>query len=366
MIGNNCQNNLEEAREHDHDSHTRAHHHPGRHKLDHTRGIRARLSFFHGHSHGAVRSDVALEASDLGIWAVKISFVGLFLTTVIQLIVFLISNSAGLLADTVHNGADALTTVPLWIAFAVGRRRPTERYTYGYGRAEDVAGLIVVLIVAASGLVAAYQSVEKLLQIASSPGTTNLIWVAVAATVGCLGNEAVAVFRIKVGNEIGSAALIADGQHAKADGLTSLAVLAGVLGVWLGFPLADPIVGLFISIAVLFIVKDTALAMWHRIMDAVDPQIVGRIKNTASGVSGVQSVHDLRVRWLGHSLETEMHITVDEDLLTKESHRIAEEVRHRLFHEQAMLSEINIHVDPCGHGGADAHELTTHRKMRSV
>jgi cation diffusion facilitator family transporter len=315
------------------------------------------VPFLHGHSHGEANIDAALESSNRGIWALKVSLLGLGLTAAFQVVVFLISGSVGLLADTIHNASDALTAVPLWIAFALGKRHPTERYTYGYGRAEDIAGAVVVLMIAASALAAAYESVQRLI----SPSIpTNLLWVAMAALVGFIGNEAVATFRIRVGNEIGSAALLADGQHARIDGLTSLAVLLGVLGVWLGFPLADPIVGIVITIAILFIVKDTAMVIWNRIMDAVDPEIASAIYHAASSVAGVEEVHDVRVRWLGHRLETELHIMVNEDLPTKESHRIAEEVRHALFHAQPRLAMVNVHVDPCGHGGEDAHNLTAH------
>jgi divalent metal cation (Fe/Co/Zn/Cd) transporter len=133
-----------------------------------------------------------------------------------------------------------------------------------------------------------------------------------------------------------------------------------MLGVWLGFPLADPIVGVVITVAILFIVRDTALVIWNRVMDAVDPEIATAINRAASAVVGVEEVDDVRVRWLGHRLETELHITVDEDLPTKESHRIAEEVRHALFHAQPRLAVVNVHVDPCGHSGEDAHTLTAH------
>jgi cation diffusion facilitator family transporter len=289
--------------------------------------------------------------------------VGLGLTAAFQVVIYLMSGSVSLLADTIHNASDALTAVPLWIAFTLGKRRPTERYTYGYGKVEDVAGVIVVLMIAASAFFAGYESVQRLFN-PSIP--SNLIWVAVAAVVGFIGNEAVAIFRIRVGNEIGSAALVADGQHARVDGLTSLAVLAGAVGIWLGFPLADPIVGLLITVAILFIVKDTAIVMWHRILDAVDPELVSGIKHAAAGVVGAADVHEVRVRWLGHRLEAEMHITVDEDLPTKESHAIAEEVRHALFHAQPKLAVVTVHVDPCGHSGEDAHSLNAHHVQRVI
>ncbi|PZS04345.1 MAG: hypothetical protein DLM69_02010, partial [Candidatus Chloroheliales bacterium] len=240
--------------EHDHNhDHEHDHEHDHGHGHDHEhaqasgpRGwLRELLPFGHGHSHAGVNTDSALEDSKRGIWALKVSLIGLGLTATLQLIVVFTSGSVGLLADTIHNFADALTAVPLWIAFSLGRRAANRRYTYGYGRAEDIAGVFIVLMILLSTIIAGYESVYKLI---NPQPVTNLGWVAVASIIGFLGNELVAVFRIRVGNEIGSAALVADGQHARTDGLTSLAVLVGVVGVGLGFPQADPLVGLLITV----------------------------------------------------------------------------------------------------------------------
>ncbi|MBO0782767.1 MAG: cation transporter [Ktedonobacteraceae bacterium] len=330
---------------HDHHHHDHAHTNWWS-KLQHA------VPFLHSHSHvGTV--DPALESSARGLWALKISLLGLGATALLQIIVFTISGSVGLLADTIHNASDALTAIPLGIAFLLSRRAANRRYTYGYGRAEDLAGVIIVLMILASALVAGYESLMKFLH---PEPLRNVWWVVAAAFIGFFGNEAVAVFRIRVGREIGSAALVADGQHARVDGLTSLAVLVGALGSLLGFPLADPIIGLLITLAILFIVKDTALTMWHRLMDAVEPAITESLEQAATQVAGVQDVHNLRLRWIGHRLHSEMHITVDEDLPTRESHQIAEGVRHALLHIQPGLATITVHVDPCGHGlQADAH-----------
>ena len=348
---------------HDHD-HDHDHDHEHEHEHDHGRGglgwLREAIPFLHGHSHGETNVDAALEGSARGLWALKVSLVGLGLTAAFQLVIVLISGSVGLLADTIHNASDALTAIPLGLAFVLGKRPATRRYTYGYGRAEDVAGVIIVGMILLSALVAAYESVQKLLH----PQPLHYLgWVMAAAVVGCVGNESVAVLRIRVGREIGSAALIADGRHARVDGLTSLAVLVGALGVWAGFSLADPLVGLLITVAILFIVKETALIMWRRLMDAVEPEVVDSIERVAAATPGVEAVHDVRVRWLGHKLQAELHATVDEELPTRESHRIIEEVRHLLFHAQPRLAVINVHVDPCGHGGADSHGLTAHHRQ---
>jgi cation diffusion facilitator family transporter len=344
---------------HDHEEHGHDHEEHGH---DHGGGrlgwLRELLPFGHGHSHATeAKIDSALEGSERGIWAVKVSLVGLSLTAVFQVVIVMISGSVALLADTIHNFSDALTAVPLWFAFVLSRRAATRRYTYGFGRAEDIAGAAIVLMILLSAVVAGYESYQKF--IAPQP-ITNVAWVIVAAIVGFLGNEAVALFRIRVGREIGSAALIADGQHARVDGFTSLAVLVGAIGSIMGYPLVDPIIGLLITVAILVIVRDTAVSMWHRLMDAVDPAEVERIEAAAAEVAGVQTVQEVRARWVGHALSAELHIVVDEDLPTRESHEIAEEVRHALFHAQPRLAVVTVHVDPCGHGGGDHHGATAH------
>ncbi|MDP9426673.1 MAG: cation diffusion facilitator family transporter, partial [Actinomycetota bacterium] len=202
----------------------------------------------HGHTHGAV--DPSITASDRGIWAVKWSFVGLMVTALFQVVVVLLSGSVALLSDTIHNFGDAATAVPLALAFALARLGTSRRFPFGYGKVEDLAGVLVVLIILFSAAVAGYQSVEHIFD----PQPLDLLWAVAASVIGFLGNEAVAVFRIGVGREIGSAALVADGYHARTDGWTSLAVLLGAIGVWLGYPLADPIVGMFITLAILGIV----------------------------------------------------------------------------------------------------------------
>ena len=276
--------------------------------------------------------------------------------------IVVISGSAALLADTIHNFADALTAVPLWIAFVVGRRPPTRRYTYGFRRAEDLAGIFVVLVMLASAALAAWESYRKLID---PEPLTYLPWVIVAAVIGFLGNELVAIFRIRVGREIGSAALEADGLHARTDGLTSLAVLIGAIGVWLGYPRADPIVGLLITIPILQVVWGAARTIWERLMDAVDPGAggCGRARGRAA-VGWVQRVHDVRVRWLGHSLEAELHADVDSQLSTADSHAIAQEIEHALLHALPQLARVTVHIDPVGAASEDFHAETAHHQAK--
>ena len=340
---------------HDHD-----HDHDHGHDHDHERDSWwAKLFHVHGHEHD-LEDDATLEGSERGIWALKISLLSLLGTALFQVIIVVASGSVALLADTIHNFADAGTAIPLWIAFALNRRQAPKGYTYRWGKAEDLAGALVVIIIAISAGVVFYETWQKIIH---PQPIRNLPWVAAAAIIGFIGNEAAALVRIRVGRQIGSAALVADGMHARVDGLTSLAVLLGAIGVWLGFPLADPIIGALIGVAILFIVRNAAVTMWRRLMDAVDPELVDKMEGAAGGVPGVRGVHDVRLRWIGHALWGELHIEVDGDLSTANGHQIAENVRHELYHALPRLREITVHVDPCPCRSGDPiahHELTAH------
>ncbi|ABG03567.1 cation diffusion facilitator family transporter [Rubrobacter xylanophilus DSM 9941] len=287
-----------------------------------------------------MRDRDALEASEQGIRAVKLSFAVLALTAVLQLAVALVSGSAALLADTAHNFGDALTALPLWLAFALSRRPPSRTHTYGYGRAEDLAGAAIVGIILLSALVCGYESATKLLE---GSGVRGAGWVALAAAAGFAGNELAARLRISVGRRIGSAALVADGQHARTDGLTSLAVLAGAAGAWLGYPVVDPLVGLGITAAILHIVRDSARPVWRRLMDAVEPGTVEALEEAASGMPEVLRVEEVRARWTGHSLQAEVRVRVEPDLpagrLGDLSGRLAAAARKRLPRLERVLLE---------------------------
>jgi cation diffusion facilitator family transporter len=278
-------------------------------------------------------------------------------TALLQLVVVLMSGSVALLSDTIHNFGDAATAIPLWIAFALTRLGASRRFTFGYGRVEDLAGVVIVLIILFSAVVAGYQAVERLI----NPQPVGFLWaVAAASLVGFMGNEAVAVFRIRVGREIGSAALVADGYHARTDGWTSLAVLLGAVGVWLGYPLADPIVGLLIAAAILVIVWQSGKAVFTRLLDGVEPEAIEEIRHTASRVPGVEDVSEVRARWLGHRLHAEVNVAVDPDLSVSEGHAIARELNHQLLHHLSYLSGAVIHVDPVQEAGEEHHRVAAH------
>jgi len=352
----------------EHRQHRQHRQHGNGHKgRDHEHGHRGRLArplhrlshLLTPHSHQtADKVDTALESSARGIRALWISLAVLGVTAAAQAGVVVVSGSVALLGDTVHNAADALTAVPLGIAFVLGRRAATRRFTYGYGRAEDLAGLVIVLTIAASAVFAGWTAIDRLLD---PRPVAHIPVVAVAAVIGFAGNEWVARYRIRVGREIGSAALVADGLHARTDGFTSLAVLLSAGGAALGWQLADPIVGLAITAALLLVLRDAAREVFRRVLDAIDPALVDRAERALREVPGVQSVSELRLRWIGHRLRAEVAVVVDGDMTVRQAHRVAVEAEHALLHAVPGLTAALVHADPSpAPGETDPHLALAH------
>ncbi|MFD3484156.1 cation diffusion facilitator family transporter [Streptomyces sp. NPDC058665] len=348
------------------DPHGHAHPHGGAHAHGgaHVHGPLARLRHKAGHlltphSHeSADKIDTALESSAKGMRALWVSLAVLGVTALAQVVVVILSGSVALLGDTVHNAADALTALPLGVAFVLGRRAATRGFTYGYGRAEDVAGIVIVLTIAASAVFAGWTAVDRLLD---PQRVSHLPAVAVAAVVGFAGNEWVARYRIRVGREIGSAALVADGLHARTDGFTSLAVLLGAGGAAIGWWLADPIVGLLITAAIALVLRDAAREVFRRVMDAVDPALVDAAESALLDVPGVRAVGELRLRWIGHRLRAEVAVVVDGDLTVHQAHDVSVAAEHALLHAVPKLTAALVHSDPAATAGeADPHAALTH------
>ncbi len=321
-----------------------------RHRLAHA---------FTPHSHDAQsKVDTELETSRQGTRALWISLLVLAATAALQAVIVLFSGSVALLSDTLHNFADALTAIPLGIAFVIGRRPASRRYTYGYGRAEDLAGIAIVLVIAASAVYAGYEAIRRLLQ----PQDVGHLWfVAAAGLIGFLGNEFVARYRMSVGKRIGSAALVADGLHARTDGFTSLAVLLSAGGVAVGWRWADPVVGLLITVAILVVLKDAAREVYRRLMDAVDPHLVDKAEATLRETKGVNDVGAVRLRWIGHQLRAECEIIVDGNLTVAQGHAIAADAEHRLMHAIPRLTAALVHADPHP-GHREAHRKLDHHR----
>lgn len=364
--GHSHEHHDDDVQPHDHHEHVHVHVHEHAHGHGHGHTIHAPSPLRHRlahllkpHSHEtADKLDSALESSARGMRALWVSLAVLGVTALAQAVVVVASGSVALLGDTVHNTADALTAVPLGIAFILGRRAATRRFTYGYGRAEDLAGIAIVLTIAASAAFAAWTAVDRLLD----PRPVEQIpAVAVAAVVGFAGNEWVARYRIRVGRAIGSAALVADGLHARTDGFTSLAVLLSAGGAALGWQLADPIVGLAITAAIALVLRDAAREVFRRVMDAVDPALVDRAEQTLREVAGVREVGELRLRWIGHRLRAEVAVVVDGEATVRQAHAIAVDAEHALLHAVPRLTAALVHADPApAPGEADPHLALAH------
>lgn len=294
----------------------------------------------HGHTHGVI--DPSLTTTDRGIWAIKWSFFILAITAALQFVVVILSGSVALLADMIHNVGDATTAIPLWFAFVLARRKPSKTFTYGLGRVEDLAGILIVPIILFSAVVAGYQAINRLIH---PQAVTHLGWLAAAGVIGFAGNEIVAVFRIRVGRQMNSAALIADGYHARTDGLTSLAVVLGAVGVWFGYPLADPIIGLLITIAILGIVWQSARAVIARTLDGVEPGITEEIRHAAEHMPGIVKVLDARARWMGHQLHADVAIAIDEGAPMSNGIAISRALKAELLEHIPALRSANVMFD---------------------
>lgn len=339
-------------------SHGSGHSHAHGHDHEHSHGFWGAVKgLFAPHSHDSADSvDSALESSAAGVRAVKISLVVLGVTALVQLAIVTLSGSVALAADTIHNFSDAMTAVPLWIAFALGTKAATRRYTYGFGRVEDLAGVFVVAMITLSAIIAGYEAIDRLIhpQVIDHVG-----WVALAGLAGFIGNEWVAVYRIRVGRQIGSAALVADGVHARTDGFTSLAVLIGAGGVALGFPLADPIIGLVITVAILAVLRTAVRDVFRRLLDGVDPVLVDTAEQTLAAQPGVRSVRSVRMRWMGHRLHADAELDIDPDVSLSQAHRIAHDAEHELIHAVPKLTTALIHAYPAN--DPDGNPAQVHR-----
>ena len=314
------------------------------------------MAYSHHHQHEHIHFDQAFLSSGKGIRAVKISFIGLIIIGLIQAVITYYSQSAALLADTFHNFVDAFSAIPLWVAFQFARRKPTSKFTYGYNRMEDLAGLLILLFIFGTAFSVGYDSIVKM---RSNFAPSHLPWVMVGAVIGFLGNEWIARYRIRVGQEIRSEALVIDGQHARVDGFTSLAVLIGALGVYWGYPQADPIIGMIIAVLIFQVGWSGGRKMIIRLMDAIPPETVNEIHAEVAGVAGVLDVVEIKARQVGQQLRADLTIEVKGDISVFEGHEIAVRVQQALQKKFPHIISPGIHVDPQGHRGEE-HHFHTH------
>jgi cation diffusion facilitator family transporter len=234
--------------------------------------------------------------------AIGLSAVGLAVTGLIELAVALLSGSVGLLGDALHNLSDVSTSGAVWFGFRISRRTATPSHTYGYERAEDLAGLGVALVIWASAVFAAVASYHKLVE----HGTTSHLSLAmVGAVIGMLGNQGVAWYKLRIGRRIQSATLVSDGRHSRLDALSSFGALVGLVAVAAGAKWGDPVAGFAVTLLIAHVGYEVTKDILGHLMDSVDPEIVFAAERAAVGVDGVQHAH-VRARWMGRTLLVEI------------------------------------------------------------
>jgi cation diffusion facilitator family transporter len=292
------------------------------------------------HDHRAYGDSAAVRA-------VVVSALALGTASAVEFAAAASSHSASVLADALHNAGDVLTTFVLLFAFALARRPATRRFPSGFGRIEDVATLLILMVIAITAAVAAYASILKFF---NTEAYTNIGFALFGAVVGVVANLAVSEYKIRVGRRLNSTALAADGIHSRVDALVSAGAFAGIGLAGLGWRLADPIAGLVITAAIVVVTAGTVKQLFLRMMDAVDPDLSGELVHAAMEVEGVLGVNDVRARWVGRELIAVMHIGCSPEATVSQAHEIALRVEHSVAHH-LPAARVDIHMDP----GTDAH-----------
>ena len=290
-----------------------------------------------GHSHSS-----AHYGNKDAVRAVIVSAVALGLAALAEITASLMSGSASVLADGLHNAGDVLTSFILLFTFALVRRPATRRFSSGYGRFEDVATLLIIVVIIVTAAVAAAESVAKLIH---PVGYSNIPLSLGAALVGVIANLGVSEYKVRVGRGIGSESLAADGIHSRIDALVSAGAFVGIGLAGIGLTIADPIVGILITVAIVYVLAGTVKQLFYRMMDAVDPTIVDEITNAATSVSGVLQVHDVRVRWVGRELVAAMHVACNPKSTLEDAHALSMRVEDAVCHE-VPAARLEIHMDP--------------------
>jgi cation diffusion facilitator family transporter len=258
--------------------------------------------------------------------AIAVSAAGLALTGLIELVIAVVSGSVALLSDALHNLSDVSTSVLVFVGFRASRKLATERYPYGYERAEDLAGIGVALVIWASAIVAGVESIAKLLR----HGTTHHVgWGIAAAAVGVAGNQLVARYKLVVGRRIQSATMIADAKHSWLDALSSAGALLGLICVAAGWEWADGVAGVVVTAFICHVGWEVSSDIAHRILDGVDPNIIATAETAAAETEGVLHAH-ARARWTGRTLRVEVEGWLNPDIMVAEADRIGRLVADRL------------------------------------
>ena len=290
-----------------------------------------------GHSHGA-----SAYGDRDAVRAVVISAAALGFASAVEFAAAASGHSAGILADALHNAGDVLTTGILLGSFRLGRRPATRRFPAGFGRIEDVATLLIVLVIVVTAGVAAGESISRFLVPAA---IGNVPFGLLAAGVGVVANLGVSEYKVRVGRSLHSAALEADGVHSRIDALVSAGAAVGIGLAAAGFGWADPVAGLAITAMILYILAGTVRDLFYRMMEAIDPDVIAEIEHHALSVKGVLGVHDIRARWVGRQISVVLHVDCDPRLSLRQAHDLAVLVEQEVGNA-IPAGRLDVHMDP--------------------
>ena len=303
----------------------------------------------------AATDDPFADSTNAGIRALAVGVVGLTATAVIQATIYFATGSVALLADTLHNGIDLVGTAAVWLAFRLARRGRSDVFSFGYHRFEDLAAVFVAVLIAASAAIVFWEGFRAL---TGDSHVDNVGAVLAGGLVGFVGNEAVAIYKIRVGKRIESLALEADGKHSRADGLTSLAVVAAALGLMAGLEWADAAAGLAVGFVIARSAYVTGKESLVRLLDGSDPALSDQLMDRAAGVPEIKHVNDLRVRHTGRTVHVVASVCMDASTTLEVAHATAERLREDWQDCLPIGSAVDIHVDPYDVGAS--HERSHH------
>ena len=307
----------------------------------------------HHGNHTLAETATFADSTSAGVRALRIGVAGLAFTTLLQLVLLMLSGSVALLGDTVHNGIDVAGTAIVWLAFGLTRRDRSDLFSFGYHRFEDLAGLAVAGLIAVSAILVLYEAVTAF---GDATPIDNPGLVLAAGVIGLAGNEAVAIFKFRTGKRIGSAALIADGRHSQADGLSSAGVVIAAVGLMIGIDWLDPLAGFAIGLLIAWTAYESGRDVILRLLDTADPEVVQELEQIAGEVVGVDHINDLRMRQMGRTVHVVANVCMPGGYTLAQAHAAAEELRGAWLEELPPGSAVDIHVDPF-----TANEPVTHR-----
>jgi cation diffusion facilitator family transporter len=276
--------------------------------------------------------------------ALALSALGLFATGALELVLAVLTHSVGLLSDALHNLSDVSTSALVFFGFRVSKRPSSTRFSYGYERAEDLAGLGVALVIWGSAVFAGIESYRKLIDHGT---TTHLAWGMAGAVIGMVGNQVVARYKGAVGRKIQSATLVADARHSWLDAISSLGALVGLILVAIGHPLGDPIAGFAITVFIAHVGYEVTSDVVIHLMDGVDPVILGRTESVATSVPGVLGA-TVRGRWTGRSLRLEVVSEVEPTMTVATSRALAHLVEREVLQSVGEARVVDVWIHPAG------------------